>query len=163
MSVHSYPVTAVIGDYTRTAAGLAISIVPFTVAPEKPLLTVLLLALVAAFVVYGLRTVIRHVTRVEVSDAGIHVNMPTSRAIAWTDLARMRLRFFSTKRNRATGWFQLVLADGKTTIAVESSIRGFDAIIEAAAAAAARNGLTLDEATAGNLAALTQGARPASS
>lgn len=160
MSVHTYPLTAVIGDYTRSLLGLAISIVPFYVAPSKPFVTYLFTAMIGAFVVYGLRTVARHLTRIEISDEGIRINLPTSRAIAWTDVETMRLRFFSTKRKSANGWFQLVVSGAGRHIAVESSIGDFHDVVTRTAAAAARNRLVLDDVTASNLAALTQATGP---
>jgi hypothetical protein len=163
MSVHTYPMTAVIGDYTRTVLGLAVSIVPFYAAPAKPLVTYIFAGMLAAFVIYGLRTLARHLTRVEISDEGIRTNMPSARAIAWGDVEKVRLRFFATKRKRADGWFQLVLAGAGRSIVIESSIRDFHDVVARAAAAAARNRLTLDDATAGNLEALTQTAGPSPS
>lgn len=161
MSVHTYPLTAVIGDYTRTVLGIAICIVPFYVAPEKPIVSYVSIGLIAAFAVYGLRTLARQLTRIEIGEAGIRANMPTPRAIAWDDIERVRLRFFAPRRKRlGNGWFQLVLSGGGRHIALESSIRGFDAVVSQAAAVAARNGLTLDEATASNLQALTPTSAP---
>jgi len=160
MSLHTYPWTAVIGDYSRSVAGLGVSLVPFAVAPSRPLVTYLFGAMIAAFVVYGARTAMRHFTCVEVGDAGIATNLPTPRGIAWTEVDTVRLRFFSSRRNRSRGWFQLVVGGAGRRIALDSSITDFHHVVTRVAAAAEANRLSLDAATADNIAALTGAAEP---
>lgn len=155
MSLHTYPLSAVIGDYARSAGGLAISMVPFAVAPSRPLVTYLFSAMIIAFAAYGVRTAMRHFTRIEIGDQGIGVNLPTPRGIAWTEVDTVRLRFFSTKRDRSRGWFQLVVGGAGRRIALDSSISDFHRVVARTAAAAEANGLSLDGATADNIAALT--------
>jgi len=155
MSLHTYPLTAVIGDYSRSVGGLAVSVVPFAVAPSRPLVTYLFGTLIAVFAVYGLRTLARHFTRVEVANDAISINLPTFRRIAWTEVEALRLRFYSAKRDRSRGWFQLTIAGPGRGVVIDSTITDFHGIVASAAAAAARNGIALDEATAANVAALT--------
>ncbi|MDX9860057.1 MAG: hypothetical protein RBS99_03985 [Rhodospirillales bacterium] len=155
MSLHTYPLTAVIGDYSRSAGGLAVSVIPLVVAPSTPLVTYLFSGMIAVFLVYALRTAIRHFTRIELSDEGIGATLPTARRIDWTDLEILRLRYYSSKRDRSRGWFQMVLAGAGRRIVIDSPITDFHSIVARAAAAANRNGMQLDDATSANVAALT--------
>lgn len=160
MSVHRYPLTALIGDYSRSAAGIAVSLVPFAVAPSRPLVTWLFGGLLIVFVLYALRTAVRHFTHVHLADEGIAATLP-ARRVAWQDLEGMRLRYYATRRNRAKGAFELVVAGAGRRIVVDSSISGFHVIAGRAAAAAERRGLALDETTRDNLAALIGTAKAA--
>lgn len=155
MSLHTYPWTAVIGDYSRSVGGLAVSAVPFAVAPPRPLVTYLFGTVIAIFLVYLLRTVARHFTRVEVDDEAISANLPSYRKIAWRTLEGLNLRFFSAKKDRSRGWFQMTLVGAGQRMTVDSTITDFHGIVARAAAAAERNGVALDDATAANVAALT--------
>jgi hypothetical protein len=155
MSLHTYPLTAVIGDYSRSVGGLAVSVVPFAVAPSRPLITYLFGTMLAVFAIYALRTAARHFTRVEVDDETISANLPSYRKIAWTAIEGLHVRFFSTKKDRSRGWFQMTIVGAGQRMTVDSTITDFHGIVASAAAAAARNGIALDEATAANVAALT--------
>ena len=75
-------------------------------------------------------------------------------ALRWSDLDRVKLRYYSTRRNRSRGWMTLKLGTGWTTISVDSTIDGFDAIAGRAARAITDNGIGVDEVTLANLAAL---------
>lgn len=149
-----------IGDYSRSVGGLAVSVVPFAVAPSRPLVTYLFGTMIAIFAVYGLRTVARHFTRVEITDEAISANLPGYRKIAWTALEGLSLRFFAAKKDRSRGWFQMTVAGAGQRIAVDLTITDFHGIVATAAAAAMRNGIALDEATAVNVAALTSASPP---
>jgi len=160
MSLHTYPLTAVIGDYSRSIGGLAVSVVPFVMAPSRPLVTYLFGAMITVFAIYALRTAARHFTRVEVDDEAISANLPSYRKIAWTALEGLTLRFFSAKKDRSRGWFQMTIVGAGQRIVVDSTITDFHGIIATVAAAATRNGIALDEATAANVAALTSASQP---
>lgn len=155
MSLHTYPLTAVIGDYSRSVGGLAVSVIPLALAPSTPLVTYLFGAMLAIFAAYALRTAARHFTRVEINDEAIMANLPSYRKIAWAAIAGLRVRFFSAKRDRSHGWFQMTIVGAGQRIVVDSTITGFHGIVASAAEAAARNGIAMDEATAANVAALT--------
>jgi hypothetical protein len=160
MSLHTYPLTAVIGDYSRAIGGLAVSMVPFAVAPSRPLITYLFGGMIAIFLIYALRTAVRHFTRIEINDEAISASLPTPRRIAWSEIETLGLRYYSAKRDRSRGWFQLTIAGTGRRLAIESTITDFHGIVTHAAAAARRNGVALDEATAANVAALISATAP---
>ena len=77
---------------------------------------------------------------------------PAGTLVEWSRLDRLKLSYFSTKRDRSDGWMQLsVGSTGSRTLKVDSVLEGFYDIVERAARAAEANGLTLSVATRANL------------
>jgi hypothetical protein len=152
MSEHRYPTRTLMEDYARGGAGivfLAIALVPMHWALH------LVFGLMAALLLsFGARTYLRGRSRIVLDDNGIAVVGPWSKRLAWTALDGLRLRYFSTRRDRKRGWMELSLRAGGTRLAIESQIEGFEEIVRRAAAAAAARGLAVDPSTEGNLAAL---------
>jgi len=72
--------------------------------------------------------------------------------VEWSRLDRMKLSYFSTKRDRSGGWMQLTVGSaGSRLVRVDSALEGFYDIVERAAQAAETNGLELSVATRANL------------
>lgn len=153
MSVHHYPLGAMAGDYARAALGLGLVGLPLAFGETAPPVTALLAAASVLFLIYALITVRRHVTRLEITDAGIRAVGPGScpGALAWWDIKRLTLSHYSTRRDRSGGWLQLRLQGADGSVCVDSRLEGFDRFVARASAAARRNGLNLDPATTHNL------------
>ena len=80
---------------------------------------------------------------------------PAGAVVEWNRLDRLKLSYFSTKRDRSDGWMQLTLGSaGGRTLKIDSSLDGFHDIVERAADAAGQTGLTMSEATRANLRAM---------
>jgi hypothetical protein len=77
-----------------------------------------------------------------------------SHSIAWSELDRVRLAYYSTRRDRRGGWMQLELRSGREKVRIDSRIEGFTDVVKASARAAEARGLSLDPATLANLEAL---------
>ncbi|WP_051341357.1 hypothetical protein [Azospirillum halopraeferens] len=149
-----YPPASLWGDYARAGAGLAMTALPLAALEVSSWLAVPLAACAVLFALFAARTAQRHLTRVTVDAAGVRADGPLGAAVRWDELRRLRLRFYSTRRDRSQGWMQMTLAGDSGRVKLESTLDGFDAIAARAAAAARRNGLTLDPATVDNLLAL---------
>ena len=71
-------------------------------------------------------------------------SVPTARpapSIEWDRLDRLKLSYFSTKRDRSDGWMQLTVGSaGGRTVKIDSSLDGFHDVVERAARAAAEDG-----------------------
>jgi len=149
-----YPLAAICADYARGLAGIALTAGPLlVVAPERPLGWILAAAL-ALFLVYFVRAVVRHLTRIEWSESGIVARGPFGRRVAWDELRSMKLRHYTTKSDRSGGWMQLDLGTPQGSIRIDSSLECFAGIVRAAAARASGRGDLLDAATRFNLSAL---------
>lgn len=154
LSRHAYPAMAMAGDYLRAAAGLVpclallLSVSPLSVGG------MVLSGLALIFGAFAVRTVLRHGTRIEAGDEGLRSVGARQRTIPWRELDRMKLGYYSTKRDRRDGWMQLDLGAGGTRIKLDSRIDGFDDLVRRAAMAAAERRLDLSPATVSNLQAL---------
>ena len=154
MSQHAYPGSAMLGDYLRTAAGLVPTAAILALAPLGAIGAAVLGALAALFSVFGVRTALRHSSRVETTDIAIAASGPLGATIRWSELDRVRLAYYSTRRDRRDGWMQLELRAGWRAIRLDSRIEGFHELVARAATAAAARGLVLSPATAANFEAL---------
>src|SRR5690349_6934937 len=154
-SRHVYPAAAMIGDYLRAAAGLVPAGAIFATMPVAPVPATLLGGFAMIFGIFGLRTALRHNTSIEMTDAGIRAHglvadSLVTRTIAWAELDRLRLAYYSTRRDRKSGWMQLELGGGGNRLGLDSRIAGFGEVVRRAAEAAAENHLQVSEATAAN-------------
>jgi hypothetical protein len=151
---HAYPASAMVGDYLRAAAGLVPAGVLFATAPVGTVPGVIIGGFAAVFAVFGLRTMLRHGTRLEMTDTELRAHGASRRTIAWAKLDRMKLAYYSTRRDRRSGWMQLELGAGGDRVTLDSRIAGFDRLVRRAAEVAVRRGIALSEATVANLEAL---------
>ncbi len=154
MSAHVYPRRELAADYLRGAAGLACSLGIFLVVDPHPAVAGVALVLAFVFALFTGRTALRQLTRFETGDQGIAARGPASTAIAWDELSDLRLRYYSTRRDREKGWMQLSLRGRRRRLRLESSLTGFEDVVERAARAAEANGLSLSDTTVSNLEAL---------
>jgi hypothetical protein len=155
LTVHRYPTPALLADGVRAGFGLAATIGPLLFLEVALPLGVVLGVLGVIFLAFAIRVAARSLSSVELSKRGIAIRGPMGRALEWRQLRQLKLAHYAPPRRRSEGWFQLSLAgDGPVLLRLESTIDGFDAILAEALEAARANGIDLDPATGGNLAAL---------
>lgn len=151
MSAHTYPRQALVGDYVRAGSGLALTALPLALLPMHWVLTALFAAAAMLFAAFLALTVQKQLTVVEADEDGIAANGPAGKAIAWSDLSRMSLKYYSTRRDRQDGWMTLSLRGRGRKLSFDSSLSAFDTVVERAHRAAEARGLTLSPATVENL------------
>jgi len=154
VGIHRYPVQSVIADYVRAVAGMALTLGPLVFFNVVTPMVCILGGLGALFLVFGIRTVLRHLTYVEVSAEGVTMGGPAGRMVRWQDLDAMSLNYYTTRRDKQDGWMQLKIKGKGCVVALESSLPGFNAIAAQAIEAARANGVALDARTLANLPAL---------
>ncbi len=162
MTSHHYPRRAVAADYGRAAVGMALTFGPLVFSQAVSVMVYILGGLGTLFLVYGVRTALRHLTRVEISTDAVRVVGPVGAVLRWRELDAMRLGYYSTRherqgsiqRERQGGWMQLELRGADRTVKLDSSIDGFPVIARHALIAARANNVVLSETTLANLAAL---------
>jgi hypothetical protein len=150
----AYPGTAMYGDYLRAAAGLVPTAAILATMHVGIAGSAILGGVAALFLGFGIRTALRHRTSIELTEAAVRASGPLPASIAWSELDQMRLAYYSTRRDKGSGWLQLELRAGRSTLRLDSRIEGFAELVERAAAAAQLRGLRLDPATTANLQAL---------
>jgi len=163
MNIHRYPVKELVSDYIRAGLGVFIPIALMLFTGLLPLVFYIMAALAVLFGSYGLRTALRQATVLIVDDHGVRQEGPLGaifdRKVSWARMRDFRLRYYSTRRDGAEGWMQLILRDrdGRGAIRMDSHLPGFDDIAQRVSQAAQDNGLALDPTSANNLASLGLG------
>ena len=150
---YRYPWRAMLPDYLRAGIGIACTGVPAAFMDLPPLATAVLGALAAVFILFALQAGLRQVTRIQVSEEAI-LALPAGTRIPWSGLSRLRLGYFSVRRDGRGGWMELKIRGGRRTLRIDSRLEGFADVVRRAAAAAAAACVDLDTATESNLANL---------
>ena len=147
-----YPQATLLADYGRAAAGTLLCGAPLLVLDVNHWLGGVLLAGLVLFALFGVRTAMRQQTRYVLSEDTLCADGPIGTVVEWARLSRMKLSYFSTKRDRKDGWMQLTVAStGGRSVKVDSSLEGFHDIVERAARAAEATKIDLTMATRVNL------------
>ncbi|MGE4219813.1 MAG: hypothetical protein AB7G39_10230 [Alphaproteobacteria bacterium] len=155
MSLHRYPLHALRGDLAGSALGIALAGGSLLAARPGWAGTLLLGGLAVLFAGFLARTVARLRQAVELAPDALRLTGPgIRRAIPWTAVEAVALRYFATRRDRSGGWLALSVRGAGTTIRIESQIDGFETILARVAEAARATGAAMTEDTAGNLSAL---------
>ena len=156
-ATYRYPPSAVMGDYLRSAVGLAVGIGVLLTVPVSTVILIIFGSLTAIFLLFALRTLQRHLTQITLDQDGIFRRDLFSQTLRWQDLKYLRLRYFGTHRQQRAGsggFMQLSLRGQGRRMKIESDLEGFEDVTRLAAAAARTNGVSLDPASAGNLLAM---------
>ena len=142
-----------LGDYARAAAGALICLAPVIFVGSNGV-TLALAAIGLLFVVFGLRTALRHATEIVIDDQGIAAGGPLARRIEWKAVQRVKLSYYATRRDRQGGWMHMTLSGQGSAIRIDSALEGFDDIARRAGRVAIQNGAELSDTTRANFAAL---------
>ncbi len=151
---YRYPLGALSADYGRAIAGAALTFGPMAYFGTSPPVVYILGGFGTLFLIFGVRTMFRHLTRIELSGHEIRVVGATRAVLRWQDLDSMTLSYYSTRRDRQGGWMQLKLKGANRALKLDSTLEGFPVIAQHALRAAQGNRLTLSRPTLANLAAL---------
>jgi hypothetical protein len=147
-----YPQQTLVADYMRAATGVVLCGAPLLLLDINRWLAALLLAGFVLFALFLIRTALRHRTRYVLGPDTLCADGPAGTLVEWNRLDRLKLSYFSTKRDRSDGWMQLsVGSTGGRLIKVDSALEGLHDIVERAAQAAEVTGAPLSDATRANL------------
>lgn len=161
-----YPPSALIWDYVRGLAGLAICFVILVTNAWQNQLVWLFAGLTILFAVYTMLTLDKNLARFRVSEEGIECGAFRTRRIRWADLSELSLRYYPTSRSRKKGWMSLTLKSGtaksgtarpriaRSKLQIDSTLPGFAEIVARAVHAARDNKVDVDRVTSDNLNAI---------
>jgi hypothetical protein len=147
-----YPRQTLWADYIRAGIGTVLCALPLLLVDVNRWIGGILLVLLVLFAAFFVRTALRQRTRYVLSADTLCADGPAGTLVEWSRLDRMKLSYFSTKRDRSDGWMQLSVGSaGGRSVKVDSALEGFYDIVERAARAAETNRLELTVATRSNL------------
>jgi len=147
-----YPPQTLWADYIRAAIGTLLCGLPLLIVEVNRWAALILGAGFILFGAFFVRTALRQRTRYLLGPDTLCADGPAGALVEWNRLDRLKLSYFSTKRDRSDGWMQLsVGSTGGRLIKVDSALEGFHDIVERAAQAAEATGAPLSDATRANL------------
>lgn len=152
-----YPADVLKADGLRAAAGLAVTLGPLALVgfDAHPLVAMPLLAGAGLFGWLGLRTLARRGTACRVTPEGVVLPGAVSMVLVpWDRVTGVKLRYYSTKKDKSGGWMQLIIRAGRRSHSIESQLAGFDAIAARVAEQVLERGLPVDETTKENFLSL---------
>ena len=154
MTEFRYPLGRIVADCSLFGGGAVMSGTVLALAPTVPYVIVLFGGLTGVFVLYTIRTALRHRLRIAADAEGMVIRGARVRSVKWANVEAVRLRYYSTRRSRKDGWMTLRLkADGRW-VEVDSHLEGFEALARLVAGAVRERGLALDATTRGNFSAM---------
>lgn len=141
-------------SYLRLAVVCALVTGLWLVMPAGTWLTVCLAAVLALVSGHAIQTYCRQRSVIRLDDFGLHVAGPLSYSVLWRDLRRVRLSYYSTRRDGSEGWMQLKVAGRGRPIRIDSDLAGFGTIVIETLRQADFLGLDVGSATRHNAAVL---------
>ncbi len=148
-----YPRQTLLADYFRAGTGAVLCGLPLAVIEVNHWVALVLGAGFVLFAVFFVRTALRQRTRYVLGPDTLCADGPAGTLVEWSRLDRMKLSYFSTKRDRSDGWMQLAVGSaGGRLVRVDSCTRGLSTILSNGRRARPRTvGLPLSVATRANL------------
>ncbi|MGB1844606.1 MAG: hypothetical protein ACPHIB_10605, partial [Thalassobaculaceae bacterium] len=99
-----------------------------------------------------LRTFLRQFSSFVVTEQDLTRVGLFKRSLSWDQLNNVTLKYFSTRRDRKAGWYQLTLSDGIAKITIDSELMGFDTVMKICSDVVIQKRLTVSETTSENFA-----------
>jgi hypothetical protein len=144
----------IVADMARASVGVVLTGGPLLFVEPSPATLVIFGGLAGLFVLFGVRTMLRHYSVTELGEEAVTVKGALGGSIAWRRVEGMKLGYYTTRRDRQGGWMQLTLQGGGKRLRFDSTLEGFDRLVRRAVLAASANDVVLSPATLANLAAL---------
>jgi hypothetical protein len=152
--LYRYPTSNLWPDYARAALGVGLLVVPFIYSIGAHwLVTLVLGALLALFASFGLSTALRNFSVVLADRHGLRLQGPRPVSMPWNEVSDVDLRYFSTRRERDKGWFQLKVTGRGGKIKADSNLDDFNGLLRHVAAAVSRHDLPIRPIARENFAA----------
>jgi hypothetical protein len=149
-TIHRWPARALVGDYLRAGAGLAVCFPPLLVVEWTLPIVGILGGLSGLFAWLGLRAVARQRAVVRADDRGIARGR---RHLSWNDMTRVTARRFGVRRKDG-GIVEMTLRGPRIRVALDSEITDFVVLARRIFANARGSGITFDARTRDAFAAL---------
>ena len=147
-----YSRKSISGDYIRAVTGLVITGGLLLAATKITIFQYIFAAGALLFFGFLIRTFLRQFSSFVVTEQDLKRVGLFKRSLSWDQLNNVTLKYFSTRRDRKAGWYQLTLSDGIAKITIDSELMGFDTVMKICADVVIQKRLTVSETTSENFA-----------
>ena len=147
-----YSRKSISGDYIRAIIGLVITGGLLLAATKITIFQYIFAAGALLFFGFLIRTFLRQFSSFVVTEQGLKRVGLFKRSLSWDQLNNVTLKYFSTRRDRKAGWYQLTLSDDIVKITIDSELMGFDTVMKICADVVIQKRLTVSETTSENFA-----------
>lgn len=149
---YTYDLSGSRGNIVRAALATSICVGLVVVGNPHPWVSAALVGFAGAFTWFLIRCLLRLRETVELDADGVRVVGKNNVRVLWRNLADMRLDFFTTRRDRDSGWMTLEVKDIEgQAIRIDSELEGFEDIVTQATQAAVEMDVPLSVATRANI------------
>ena len=152
MFTYKYSRKSISGDYIRAIIGLIITGGLLLAATKITIFQYIFAGGALLFFGFLLRTFLRQFSSFVVTKQGLTRVGLFKRSLSWDQLNNVTLKYFSTRRDRKAGWYQLTLSDGTVKITIDSELMGFDNVMKICSDAVVQKRITVSETTSENFA-----------
>lgn len=148
--IYRYPIRQFLTEAGGAVTGVTFFGAPLLFVKPSSVIFLALTLVIALFVVYGIRAMIRQKQAFRLTDAGLVRTGLNPCEISWNTLKRVRVRYYSTRRDRTSGWLQMIVDGEGKTVRVDSALIDFDVFTSEVVGKAAEIGAELDGTTIQN-------------
>ena len=146
-----YTISILRPDYIKSSIGMALPVlVLFSFSDLSGLLWVSAIIFLLFFIIF-IRTLIRNLTRITISEKCIKVRVFRERELYWGNLSGLQVYYYKAWRFGGDNWMRVVLRDSNIKLGIESSLEGFEHVVLKAKLSAKENKLKLSPVTISNL------------
>ena len=142
-----YSRKSISGDYIRAIIGLVITGGLLLAATKVTIFQYIFAAGALLFFGFLIRTFLRQFSSFVVTEQGLKRVGLFKRSLSWDQLNNVTLKYFSTRRDRKAGWYQLTLSDDIVKITIDSELMGFDTVMKICSDVVMQKQLTVSETT----------------
>ena len=146
-----YTISVLRPDYIKSSIGMALPVVVLCFFSDLLGLLWISAIIFLLFFIIFIRTLIRHFTRITISEKCIKVRIFRERELSWRNLSGLQVYYYKAWRFGGDNWMRVVLRDSNIKLAIESSLEGFEHIVLKAKLSAKENKLKLSPVTISNL------------
>ena len=137
-------------DYLRACIGLFITLGLLIAATKITIFQYIFAGGAILFFGFLLRTLSRQLTSFTISEDVLTKAGLSRRTLPWSNLTSAALKYFSTRRDRNAGWYELTVKSNLVTVTVDSDLIGFEKIMENCVVSIERNKVNVSETTEEN-------------
>lgn len=155
---YTYSKEALKKDYIRGAIGGVLTFLPLIYSTLFSTSFYVFFSLFALFFIFTIQTYVKSISTFRIEENVIYVKRLKNFQFFLNDLRYSKLKYFVLQKEKKwspeEGWMQLIIKDKEKTLKIDSSLDGFEKIVEKVADQIEKNNIKIGESTRQNFEAL---------